>query len=88
MQMGFFGLGIPELIILALMGFFLVVVPVVVIVLGVTLSRKSSSAIPPAPSRQQLEIERLREDVQQLRAEIERLKQQASGSQGITRQEP
>jgi hypothetical protein len=64
-----FGLGLPEIIVLVIIGILLFGFPAVALMLALALSRKSS-AVSNAPS----EIEKLRGEVERLREEIEELK--------------
>ena len=74
----FFGLGLPEIIILAIIGLTIFIIPVIAIMIGLSAAKQAKGAAPVS------EIALLRAEVQQLREEIERLKRSLGGSGGAT----
>jgi hypothetical protein len=67
-MLAFFGLGVQELTILALVGLLMFAVPVIAVILALTLTRRADRG------RKQDELEELEEEVEQLREEVERMK--------------
>lgn len=70
-----FGLGISEIIVLAIVGLLIFGVPILAILIALAASKQSKRAAPVN------EVALLRAEVQQLREEVDRLKQ--GGSTGI-----
>jgi hypothetical protein len=63
-----FGLGMPEIIILLLIGLMLVGGPIIAIVVVLALTRRSQGTVKPdAVAELRAEVERLREEVERLK---------------------